>query len=163
MDTNYFQHPRRFPKNAEGPFYTTGHRSIGRSKDVEGEWCADCLWCEAPEYEAPELLAELNDENLNTYFVRQPKTPAEVAAACRAACVCCVAALRYGGQDRDIIKQLNNDPSMCDYVVIDGALRLTVDKRGELLPFAQKMCKWGPVRVPPEVHVTQKKWWQFWW
>ena len=88
----------RFRKNVPGPFYTTG----------------DCLACEAPEEEAPDLLAPLIGDNGDTYFVRQPTTPAEVERACRALEVCCVAALRYGGTDQNIIRRLGNDPEYCD-------------------------------------------------
>ena len=52
------QHPKRCPLNAPGPFYTMG----------------ECLACEAPEAEAPDLLAPLTGGNYTTYFVRQPET-----------------------------------------------------------------------------------------
>jgi hypothetical protein len=107
--------------NAEGPFYTTGHRS------QSGEWCGDCLWCGAPEHEAPELLAPLDETNINTYFARQPATPDEVARAVMAIQVCCVAALRYGGHDPEIIAALDNDPDCCDYILDDrSGLKCTV-------------------------------------
>lgn len=83
---------QRCPLNGPGPFYTTGQ----------------CLACEAPEAEAPELLAPLCDANHTTYFVRQPETPEEVERACRAIQVCCVSDLRYGGTDRTIIERLRN-------------------------------------------------------
>ena len=82
--------PHRFRKNVPGPFYTTG----------------DCLACDAPEHEAPDLLAPLTGDNYDTYFVRQPVTPDEVERACRALEVCCAAALRYGGTDPNIIAGL---------------------------------------------------------
>jgi hypothetical protein len=93
--------PRRFEKNAPGPFYTTG----------------ECMACGAPEVEAPELLAPLEGENFDTYFVRQPETPDEVERACRAVESCCVSALRYGGTDPEIIRRLGNDPEHCDHVL----------------------------------------------
>lgn len=77
----------------------------------------DCLSCGLPETEASDLLAPLNDDNLDTYFVRQPVTPEEVEAACWAIKVCCVSALRYGGTDVEIIKRLGNDPEYCDYLL----------------------------------------------
>jgi hypothetical protein len=97
------QQPRepRFGKNVDGPFYTTG--------------C--CLACGAPEAEAPDLLAALEGDNFDTYFVRQPSTSAEVARACSALRVCCVNALRYGGRDPEIIRRLGNKPDYTDYVV----------------------------------------------
>ena len=91
----------RFSKNAEGPFYTTG----------------ECLACGAPEAEASTLLAELADQQLFTFFVRQPTTPQEIEAACRAAQVCCVSSLRYGGRDPSIIKRLGNTPEFCDHII----------------------------------------------
>ena len=89
-----------------GPFYTTG----------------DCLACDAPEHEAPELLAPLSDDNYDTYFVRQPTTPDEVERACRALEVCCVAALRYGGTDPEIIRRLGNDSDYCDRLLPGGPI-----------------------------------------
>src|SRR6266566_5684370 len=88
-------------KNAAGAWYTTGY----------------CTACGAPEDQAPTLLAPLTDDQLDTFFIRQPTTPAEVEAACRAAQVCCTSALRYGGQDPEIIKRLGNTPEFCDYLV----------------------------------------------
>src|ERR1700730_7941074 len=96
----WYEHPQRFPKNAPGPFYTLGH--IERL----GNWCGVCMACEAPEAEASQLLAPLKDGNIDTYFVRQPATSQEIEAACRAAQVCCVYALRDGGTDAEIIRRL---------------------------------------------------------
>jgi hypothetical protein len=97
----------RHPRNVHGPFYTTG----------------GCLACGAPESEAPALLAELTDDQLETFFVRQPTTPMEVEAACRAAQVCCVSSLRYAGKDPAIIRRLGNTPEFCDHLIDpDGAL-----------------------------------------
>ena len=89
-----------------GPFYTTG----------------ECLACDAPEQEAADLLAPLRGDNCDTYFVRQPTTPAEVERACRALEVCCVAALRYGGKDPNIIRRLGNDPEYCDQLLPGGPI-----------------------------------------
>jgi uncharacterized protein (TIGR02996 family) len=104
----WHQHPRRCPLNVVGPFYT----------------CGDCLACEAPEGEAPDLLAELRDGNSTTYFVRQPRTAEEIERACRAAEVCCVADLRYGGTDPKIITRLGNDPLYCDHLLVASSPRL---------------------------------------
>lgn len=95
----------RFRKNVPGPFYTTG----------------DCLACDAPEHEAPDLLAPLVN-NYDTYFVRQPSTPDEIERACRALEVCCVAALRYGGSDPNIIRRLGNEPDYCDRLLPGGPI-----------------------------------------
>ena len=92
----------RFPLNVAGAFYT----------------CGECMACDAPEQEAPELLAPLaNDGNLRTYFVRQPETAAEIERACWAIRVCCAADLRYGGTDPKIIARLGNTAYTCDYLV----------------------------------------------
>jgi len=98
--------PHRFRKNVPGPFYTTG----------------DCLACDAPEQEARDLLAPLIGCNFDTYFVRQPSTPEEVERACRALEVCCVAALRYGGTDPNIIRRLGNEPDYCDRLLPGGPI-----------------------------------------
>ena len=158
MNAEYFQHPHRFPKNATGAFYTTGHQSReSGAPDAPLVWCGDCLWCEAPEAEAPELLAPLDDTNIDTYFLRQPATPEETDHAIMALGVCCVSALRYGGKDRSIIEQLQNNPELCDYIIDNGELRLTIGPDGELLPFAVEIVR----RMCAE-QVHWKKWWKFW-
>lgn len=120
---NDFLHPRRFPKNAAGPFYTTG------SESKEG-WGDDCLECQAPEVEAPDLLAPHSEDNFDTYFVRQPQTKEEIKRACNAIGVCCVAALRYGGRDPEIIRALGNNPEHCDYILdAEGNLMLAPMKK----------------------------------
>jgi hypothetical protein len=82
---------RRDPRNAPGPFYAIGKL---------------CLSCGLPESEAPDLLADLEETNGDTYFVKQPSTPEEVERACRAIEVCCVEALRYAGNDAAILQRL---------------------------------------------------------
>lgn len=99
------QHPNRCPLTVAGPFYT----------------CGTCLACEAPEAEAPELLAPLTAVNSTTYFVRQPQTPEEVERACSAIEVCCVMDLRYGGTDPLVIARLGNDPTYCDNLLSDAS------------------------------------------
>lgn len=91
----------RFPLNVPGDFYTTGM----------------CTACGAPEADAPDLLAPLGDDNHDTYFVRQPRTPDEVERACLTIEVCCASALRYGGRDPSIIRRLGNDPEHCDHLL----------------------------------------------
>ena len=95
--------PIRFEKNVPGDFYTTG----------------DCMACEAPESEAPDMLAPLNALNGDTYFVKQPETPEEIERACCALEVCCVAALRYGGKNPAIIRRLGNNPEYCDHLLAE--------------------------------------------
>lgn len=126
---DYFQHPDRFPKNVSGPFYSLGVLT------AEGKWCGQCLSCMAPESEAPTLLASLDDENSDTYFVRQPQSVHETEQACRAAEVCCVAAIRYGGRDPRVIRRLGAE--YCDF---------EIGRSGELV-----------IRA-----VRGRRWWQFW-
>lgn len=95
-----FVHPDRLDKNVPGPFYTTGR----------------CLACGTPEAEAEMLLAPLEGDNYETFFVRQPETSEEVERACSALEVCCVSDLRYGGCDPEIIRRLGNSPEYCDFV-----------------------------------------------
>lgn len=136
-----FQHPSRFPKNVEGPFYTTGTLS----KPQEGskqppQWCGDCLWCGPPEHGAPELFAPFDKTYTDTYFIRQSQTPEEVAKAIAATKVCCVNAVRYGGTDRNIIAAMGNNPETCDYIIApDQSLKLTVGPDGKQLAFAEAM------------------------
>ena len=91
----------RFHKNVPGWFYTTG----------------ECLACGIPEAAAPECLAPLDDQNSDTYFVRQPETPEEIEHVCVAAETCCVDAIRYSGTDEKIIRRLGNDPVRCDHLL----------------------------------------------
>src|SRR4051794_15829360 len=88
-------------------------------KNVPGDWYTNgqCMACGAPEVEAPDLLAQLTDDDLETYFVRQPQTTEEVSRACQAARVCCVNSVRYGGRDPDIIEQLGNTGEYSDFVI----------------------------------------------
>jgi hypothetical protein len=140
MSNDYFQHRDRFPKNAPGPFYTLGDVTS------EGTWCGRCLSCNVPEEEAPSLLAQLTETNSDTYFVRQPETEEEIEQACCAIEVCCVDALRYGGQDPKILARLrrtgNSDYSVGgDGVVIAPSLPNKTTLEGNLQP---------------------KRWWQLW-
>lgn len=164
METPYFKHPFRFPKNADEPFYTTGHESretVGR--DSAMVWRGDCLWCGAPEGEAPDLLAPFDDTYTDTYFVRQPSTPEETEQAIRSARVCCVAAIRYGGTDREIISRLGNDPAVCDYIITEsGHCQCTVGSDGKLLPFAQAIVEARQAEFQCQRNRRNKKWWQFW-
>jgi ferredoxin len=88
----------RDPRNAPGPFYAVEKL---------------CLRCGLPEHEAPDLLAELNESNDDTYFVKQPVTDEEVERACKAMESCCVQALRYAGSDPAIIARLQKYCSSC--------------------------------------------------
>jgi len=124
------QIPPRLDKNAPGDWYTTG----------------ECMACGAPEDEAPDLLSPLSDSDLATYFARQPVTADELARACRAAEVCCVSAVRYGGKDPAIIRRLGNTGEYCDFVVgIDG----------QLTPAP-------PWRFSSLAPAPRRRWWHFW-
>ena len=164
MDSDYYHHPRRLPKNAAGPFYTTGYQTRETdATDGAFVWCGDCMQCEAPEAEAPELLAPLDGDNIDTYFLKQPSSQSEIAHACMAARVCCVSALRYGGRDQSIIQLLQNDPEMCDNIVGgDGQLVMTVDADGDLLPFAKHIVETHHEELRRKHQLRKKKWWQFW-
>lgn len=121
----------RFEKNVPGPFYANG----------------DCMACAAPEFEAPELLAQLGDENYDTYFVRQPATSAEIEKACRAIEVCCVVALRYGGSDPAIVRRLGNDSLYCDHLLPGGVI---------------PRPDWMKERREAALRKQRKRWWKFW-
>lgn len=99
----------RFPRNAEGDFYTSG------TQNQKGEWSGDCLACTLLEQKAPTLLSPSGDDHYNTYFIKQPKTEEELQQAINAAGACCVNAIRYGGKDKKIIRRML--PAACDYKV----------------------------------------------
>lgn len=164
MEPTDFKHPLRFPRNVDGPFYTTGYQS--RNADVPGSpvvWCGDCLWCGAPEAEAPTLFAPFDETYTDTYFVRQPSTPEETEQAIMSARICCVSAVRYGGTDREILAKLDNDPTVCDYIVTEtGELQCTVGSDGKLLPFAQAIVDARRAELVRLWKQQNKKWWQFW-
>jgi len=79
----------RTPLNAEGDFY------------VEAE---TCLYCMAPENQAPELMGF--EEPNGCFFRRQPQTKEEIQHAVNAVHFSCVQALRYAGNDSTIIDRL---------------------------------------------------------
>jgi hypothetical protein len=106
MDRETNNKIQRCPLNVAGDFYTRG----------------ECMSCEAPEGEAPNLLAPLNDTNFVTHFIRQPATPEEIEQACRAIKVCCVYDVRYGGTDPEVIEQLGNTAKHSDYIIVNNKL-----------------------------------------
>jgi hypothetical protein len=77
------------PLNAEGGFYVV--------KDM-------CVTCMAPHHEAPELMGM--DEATGCYFRRQPQTVGEIEHAVEAIRVSCVEALRYSGDDPEVLERL---------------------------------------------------------
>jgi hypothetical protein len=80
----------RFPLNVAGDFY------------VANGWC---MACEAPEHEAPDLMAH-EPGSRHCYFRRQPETAAELAGAVMAVAVGCCGAVRYAGTNPSVIHQL---------------------------------------------------------
>jgi hypothetical protein len=90
------------PKNAPGPF------------DVVRGYC---LARTAPEYEAPDLMANATEEDgcYHCYFQKQPSTPEELRRAIRAIQVSCCQMVRYAGADPKVLARLPNDS--CDYLM----------------------------------------------
>lgn len=85
--------PNIHPLNAEGDFF------------VEYDMC---MACDAPRSVAPELIDY--DENGHCYFKCQPQTPEEVEHAIYAVGVSCVEAVRYKGNDSEILKRIGTTP-----------------------------------------------------
>ena len=125
-------HPNRTSKNAQGDFYTIGYWH-------DSEEFGECLDCLLPESLAPKLLADIESEDTYTHFIKQPHTPEEIEQACDACESCCVSALRYGGQDLQIINSLENNPELCDYIVHDGELKVSLNSEGKYLPYSEKI------------------------
>lgn len=117
----------RFYKNIAGDFYTTG----------------ECLSCDLPEREAPSCLAQHDVNNGDTYFIKQPETPEEVESICWAAYVCCNDAIRYGGTDPSIIRQMGNRPDYCDHLLLGGPIRTPMDEQREQQRLANACKKVG--------------------
>ncbi len=94
---------KRHPDNVPGDFYVS---------------CDECIACEAPYHEAPELMGNsyTSKNNDGCYFKKQPVTPEEIEQACSAVCVSCVEAVRYAGNDPEILHRLEelNSRSSCD-------------------------------------------------
>ena len=63
-----YQQEPPYPKNVPGPFY------------VQNECC---IACEAPENEAPDLMAHEVEGHPHCYFKKQPKTSEEVVPGFR--------------------------------------------------------------------------------
>lgn len=62
--------------------------------------------------EAPILLSPVTDDDPDTYFIKQPSSAKEIRQAICAMDVCCVSAVRYRGNDPEILKRA--DPDACD-------------------------------------------------
>ena len=76
------------PRNAPGDFY------VGAD---------ECIRCGAPEHEAPDLI-RMDDGGC--YFFRQPVTSEEHRQATRAIWVSCCDAVRYKGNDPQILREV---------------------------------------------------------
>jgi hypothetical protein len=83
--------PNRYPENTQGDFY------------VENEVC---ITCGAPESVAPDLIEHSKLEYGHCYFKKQPKSHDEIERAISAMDVSCIAGLRYGGTDENILKRI---------------------------------------------------------
>jgi hypothetical protein len=95
----------RHPRNTEGPFY------------VES---GQCISCGAPESEAAGLIS--HDESGHCFFARQPIVEDETSAAIRGVWASCCGAVRYGGDDRQILIRLSElgSSSQCDHQAPPG-------------------------------------------
>ena len=64
----------------------------------------------APEHEAPGLMGFFDGEasagGSHCYFKKQPTTPEEIERAISAMQAACCGALRYGGEDQEMVKRL---------------------------------------------------------
>jgi len=83
--------PDRYPENTQGDFYVMNEV---------------CITCSAPEAEAPDLIEHSKLEYGHCYFKKQPQTPDEIERAISAMEVSCIAGLRYGGTDENILKRI---------------------------------------------------------
>lgn len=103
--------PARDPLNAPGDFYV-----------VEGSCCA----CEAPEREAPDLMAHESAARIGyqCHFRRQPTTPDELDRAVMAVAIGCVRMVRYGGTDPAILARLAelHSADACDHPAVPAAV-----------------------------------------
>ncbi len=92
---------RRYPLNAAGDFYVAGGL---------------CIFCKAPEQEAPDLVSHDPFGN-HCFFRRQPETPGELGRAVTAVAVGCCGAVRYGGADPDVLRSLaeHGAADACDH------------------------------------------------
>jgi hypothetical protein len=115
-----------YPKNAPGPFY------------VED---GSCVICEAPYHEAPDMMAHDEEGGGHCYFRRQPETPEEVERAISACCVSCVSAVRYSGNDPEILRRFREVGRIgaCDVLVTEWHKPVVHDKGWESLTLKEKL------------------------
>ncbi|MFT3742842.1 MAG: ferredoxin [Pyrinomonadaceae bacterium] len=93
---------KRHPLNAYGDFFVEYN---------------SCVACDAPVAEARELMDY--DADNHCYFKRQPQTPEELEHAISAVRVSCVEAVRYAGDDPEILAAIKNLPCKATSIEID--------------------------------------------
>jgi hypothetical protein len=116
-----------YPKNAPGPFY------------VEN---GCCIICQAPYHETPDLMAHDEDGGGHCYFRRQPNTPEAAERAIRACCISCVSAVRYSGDDPEILRRFQElgHIDACDVLFPKRQTPVIHDKRWESLTLKEKLA-----------------------
>jgi len=92
----------RYTENSKGDFYVQNQV---------------CITCGAPKAEAPDLIEHSTHEYGHCYFKKQPTTAEELDRAINAMQVSCVAGIRYGGKDKEILKRVYELglQAECDY------------------------------------------------
>jgi hypothetical protein len=102
----------RTPLNSDGDFYVE-----------EGT----CLWCMAPENEAPELIGFEKPDGC--FFRRQPETSNEIDHAINAVRASCVEALHYAGHDVNLLERLRarGCGHLCDALSSGGDIEQIVE------------------------------------
>ncbi len=97
------------PQNAEGPFYVRN---------------GECMACGAPEVQAPTLMS--HDERGHCFFIRQPRTKDETDEAILGLWASCCGAVRYQGQNREILIRLSAQglAEQCDYQLDEAPKRI---------------------------------------
>jgi hypothetical protein len=115
-----------YPKNSPGPFY------------VEK---GSCITCQAPYHEAPDLMAH-DEDGGHCFFRRQPETPDEVERAIRACCISCVSAVRYSGDDTEILRRFRelDHIDACDVLAPERHTAVIQDKRWASLTLKEKLA-----------------------
>jgi hypothetical protein len=115
-----------YPKNAPGPFY------------VED---GSCVICEAPYHEAPDVMAHDEEGGGHCYFQRQPETREEVERTISACCVSCVSAVRYSGNDSEILRRFRElgNIDACDALATEWHKPVIQDISWESLTLKEKL------------------------
>ncbi len=101
----WYVHPYRHLRNVAGPFYTL----VGRREGVG--WVEPTL----------PLLASSRTHPPSYAFARMPETAEELKQTCEVMLGDRLAfSIRYGGQDRSIIRRLGNNQRYCDHLLSKG-------------------------------------------